>query len=227
MSHYFSRVRVKPGAVRSILNQTGDAYREHALVWQLFPGDGMPRDFLFRVDVDQQGIPVYYVVSQREPSFHDALVVETRPYDPQLQVGELVRFDLRANPTITASKTGKRHDVLTHAKYQARDAGLSPEEVMRRIESAGRQWLVERSLGLRIIADLDDLPDGLSQSLVVARYQQHRVRARKHEKELRFATVDYSGLAKVTDPGALRKILFEGAGRAKAFGCGLLLVRRL
>ncbi len=227
MSHYFSRVRVKPGAVRSVLNKTGDAYREHALVWQLFPGDDMPRDFLFRADIDQQGTPVYYVVSQREPISHEALFVETRPYDPQLQAGELVRFDLRVNPTITVSKTGKRHDVLMHAKRQAKEEGLAPEEIKERIESIGRQWLAERSIGLRFIVDPDDLPDGLADSLIVSRYLQHRVRARKHKEELMFSSVDYSGMAEVTDPGALRKTLFEGVGRSKAFGCGLLLVRRV
>lgn len=227
MSHYFSRVRVNPGAVRSVLNQTGDAYREHALVWKLFPGDDIPRDFLFRADIDQQGIPVYYVVSRREPILHDALVVETRSYDPQLQAGELVRFDLRANPTVTAIQTGKRHDVLMHAKHQAKAEGLLPDEIEKRIESSGRQWLVERSMGMRVIVDSDDLPDGLADSLVVSRYQQHRIRARKHEKPLQFSSVDYSGLAEVTDPDALRESLFKGEGRAKAFGCGLLLVRRI
>lgn len=227
MSHYFSRVRVRTGAVRSLLNQTGHAYREHALIWQLFPGDGMARDFLFRADIDTQGMPVYYIVSRREPSLHDTLVVETRSYDPQLQAGEMVRFDMRVNPTHTVSKTRQRHDVLMHAKYQAREEGLSSDEIAKRIESAGRQWLVERSMGLRIMLDLDDLPDGLADSLVMSRYLQHRVGARKHEKELRFSSVDYSGIAEVTDPDALRKALFEGVGRAKAFGCGLLLVRRL
>jgi len=158
---------------------------------------------------------------------HEALIVETRPYDPQLQTGELVRFDLRVNPTITASKTGKRHDVLMHAKHQAKAEGLVPDEIAKRIESSGRQWLMERPMGIRIIVDPDDLPDGLADSLIVSRYQQHRVSARKHEKQLMFSSVDYSGMAEVTDPNALRKTLLEGIGRSKAFGCGLLLVRRL
>jgi len=226
MSHYFSRVRIKPGAVRSVLNQTGDAYREHALVWQLFPGDGEARDFLFRADTDEQGTPVYYIVSQRKPISNDALVVETRPYDPQLQAGELVRFDLRVNPTITISKTRKRHDVLMHAKRRAKEEGLSPDKIAERIESSGRKWLAQRSMGLRFLLDLDDLPDGLADSLVVSRYQQHRVRARKHKEQLMFSSVDYSGMAEVIDPNVLRKTLFEGVGRSKGFGCGLLLVRR-
>ena len=227
MNYYFSRARIKPGAIRSILKQTGDAYREHALVWQLFPGDGEVRDFLFRADIDGQGAPVYYVVSRREPTLHDALVVETRPYDPQLQVGELVRFDLRVNPTITESKTRKRHDILMHAKYQARAEGLSPDKIAERVETSSRQWLAERSLGIRILLDPNNLPDGLADSLVVSRYQQHRVRARKHEKPLMFSSVNYSGMAEVIDPDALRKTLFGGVGRSKAFGCGLLLVRRI
>jgi CRISPR system Cascade subunit CasE len=227
MNYYFSRARIKPGSIRSILKQTGDAYREHALVWQLFPGDGEVRDFLFRADIDEQGAPVYYVVSRREPTLHDALVVETRPYDPQLQEGELVRFDLRVNPTITESKTRKRHDILMHAKYQARAEGLSPAKIAECVETTCRQWLAERSMGLRILLDPNDLPNGLADSLVVSRYQQHHIRARKHEKQLMFSSVDYSGIAEVTDPDALRKTLFGGVGRSKAFGCGLLLLRRI
>ena len=227
MNYYFSRARIKPGAIRSILKQTGDAYGEHALVWQLFPGDGEVRDFIFRADIDGQGAPVYYVISRREPALHDALVVETRPYDPQLQAGELVRFDLRVNPTTTESKTRKRHDILMHAKYQARAEGLSPDEIAERVETSSRQWLVKRPMGLRILLNPNDLPDGLADSLVVSRYQQHRVRARKHDEQLMFSSVNYSGMAEVIDPNALRKTLFEGVGRCKAFGCGLLLVRRI
>ena len=43
--------------------------------------------------------------------------------------------------------------------------------------------------------------------------------------ELRFSTVDFSGSLPVVDPAALRTALFSGVGHAKAFGCGLFLIR--
>lgn len=43
----------------------------------------------------------------------------------------------------------------------------------------------------------------------------------------RFSTVDFSGERTVTDPGLFGTALPTGIGHAKAFGCGLLLVRPL
>jgi CRISPR system Cascade subunit CasE len=44
---------------------------------------------------------------------------------------------------------------------------------------------------------------------------------------LRVSTVDFSGQLRVEDADAFRRTLFTGIGHAKAFGCGLLLVRPL
>ena len=63
--------------------------------------------------------------------------------------------------------------------------------------------------------------DGLN----VEGYEQHRGK----RGELRFSTVDFSGSLRVVDPAVLRTALFSGVGHAKAhakaFGCGLLLIR--
>jgi CRISPR system Cascade subunit CasE len=42
-----------------------------------------------------------------------------------------------------------------------------------------------------------------------------------------FSTVDFSGELPVIDPIALAVALRDGIGHSKAFGCGLMLVRRL
>jgi len=41
------------------------------------------------------------------------------------------------------------------------------------------------------------------------------------------STVDFQGILTVTDPELFRKALYEGLGKSKAFGCGLMLVRRV
>jgi CRISPR system Cascade subunit CasE len=40
-------------------------------------------------------------------------------------------------------------------------------------------------------------------------------------------TVRYDGLLRITDPDAFRETLIRGIGPAKAFGCGLMLVKRV
>ena len=79
------------------------------------------------------------------------------------------------------------------------------------------QWLQSRCERLGISVDGD--------SLNVEGYEQHRGK----RSELRFSTVDFSGSLRVVDPAVLRTALFSGVGHAKAhakaFGCGLLLIR--
>jgi len=52
-------------------------------------------------------------------------------------------------------------------------------------------------------------------------YQQNKA----GERGIRFSTVNFSGELLVTDPALFQHALFNGLGHAKAFGCGLLLVR--
>ena len=61
-------------------------------------------------------------------------------------------------------------------------------------------------------------------SLQVEAYQQHDERA---DRTLQFTTVDFRGRLTVIDPYAFAAVLESGIGHAKAFGCGLLLIRRV
>jgi CRISPR system Cascade subunit CasE len=167
-------------------------------------------------------------VSSRCPERHgDFWRIESREYAPKLMVGERLRFDLRANPVVTHARDGKkkRHDVVMQAKkvlltergltnwtqWQADDKPLLYELV----RSSCLQWLTTRARRSGFAID--------EASLAVDGYSQHRG---KHD-QIRFSTVDFSGELTVTDPGSLSKTLVAGVGHAKAFGCGLLLVRRV
>jgi CRISPR system Cascade subunit CasE len=44
-------------------------------------------------------------------------------------------------------------------------------------------------------------------------------------REIQFSRVDFAGEPPVAEPGAFCAALAQGVGHAKAFGCGLLLVR--
>ena len=228
MSHYFSKVRLR--AMRSrdpwlIRNESqGDAYRDHQIIWRLFASDGGKRDFIFRRLDDMR---TYYVVSERPPHDEDGRFdIQSKAYDPSFDVGDTLRFDLRANPVVSrrAAEGGKsrRHDMLMNAKKEARQTGHDAAVAM---DEAGLKWILERAAhwGLRV----DE------RSVLQKGYCQHALRpgrwretGEKH-KAIQFSSLDYQGVAEVVDPEALRKALFEGVGHAKSFGCGLLLVRPL
>ena len=61
--------------------------------------------------------------------------------------------------------------------------------------------------------------------LQVDAYEQSKASKRDHN--IRFSAVDFSGELLVTNPELFQPALCNGLGHAKAFGCGLLLVRRL
>ena len=46
-------------------------------------------------------------------------------------------------------------------------------------------------------------------------------------KGIELATVDFEGILEVADPARLLDALIQGVGHAEAFGCGLMLVRRI
>lgn len=233
MSFYFSKVQLsRQPQDRELLQSLschGDAYRDHALIWRLFPGDGMRRDFLFRRQKDEAGPLSYYVVSQRAPQpVPGMLAVQSKPYQPQLATGDWLRFDLRANPVIARKAevgTSRRHDVLMDAKKQVEQSEMRDEldksdqanRSNEAMNAAALQWLFKRApewgLSLR------------EESVLPTGYSQHRLR--HGGRQIAFSSLDYHGLAQVTDPERLAKALTLGVGRARGFGCGLLLVRRV
>lgn len=221
MSHYFSRAelvaRPRDSELLIKLSRYGEAYRDHSLIWRLFPGDGAPRDFLFRSERQEEGASVYYVVSQREPLPQPGLFkVQSKQYSPQLVEGDWLRFDLRANPTISRrdeQNRSHRHDVLMDAKRNE----SSDEDARSRMDAAAQQWLLKRApdwgLGVR------------QESLLTTGYAQHRLRHKGQRIE--YSSLDYRGVAQVLDPELLGGALINGVGRARGFGCGLLLVKRM
>ncbi|MYN14328.1 type I-E CRISPR-associated protein Cas6/Cse3/CasE [Pusillimonas sp. TS35] len=217
MSHYFSRVTVADSAVSDPWFQAqllhGEAYRDHALIWRMFPGDGKERDFIFR---SHQNGRQYWVVSARKPEPVARLLdVESKAYRPKLAIGDRVHFDLRANPVVAQIQQGrrsKRHDIFLHLRHSS-ECGVKAEE----LEQAGLDWLLARASGW----GLDVITDSVSQN----GYCQHRLRHKG--RKIAYSSLDYQGQATVTDPDRLRASLLAGVGHAKGFGCGLLLVRRL
>jgi CRISPR system Cascade subunit CasE len=221
---YFSRVTV---AYRQHPFSQGGIYSEHQLLWKLFPDEpDANRDFLFR-KIESETLPVYYLLSQREPVASDSMfTIESKPFGPQLNSGDRLQFSLRANATVTKkvdgkeSKKRKRDDVFMEALAKNR---VLPEPERKRsqevLEESGRSWLMSRSEKAGFALD--------GGSLFVEGYQKLDGLKKETGHSIKIGAIDFSGILTVTDPERFKETLLTGIGKSRAFGCGLLLIRRV
>jgi CRISPR system Cascade subunit CasE len=91
------------------------------------------------------------------------------------------------------------------------------EERPRLIDEAGRNWL-NRIAGRGGFTMEQVAVDG---------YRQHRIARGAGEGSIRFTSLDFQGVLSVGDPDRFLAALGQGFGAARAFGCGLMLIRRI
>lgn len=210
MSHFFSLVRVLPEIHQNAwlrgMSHKGEAYLDHALIWKLFP-DNHQRDFIFRKLQDGRS---YYVVSKRQPHAPDVCGVDLKikRYAPIIDVGDALQFDLRVNPVVSRkSPDGRNHrfDVLLDTQknpYSGSDPGLA--------------WLLRR---------VEDW--GLSVKEESVLQSAHRIQKMYRKgQSITFSSLDFRGIAEVSNKEKLENALLNGVGHAKGFGCGLLMIKR-
>jgi CRISPR system Cascade subunit CasE len=238
---YFSRIELDErhaGAHEAVAQAfAGGAYGDHQFLWRFFSApEGHPRDFLFRRFEPQGGRQqtLYYCVSERPATApHPAWRVVTREYTPRVAVGDCLLFDLRVNPTQAHKRNGKscRDDVVMHAKQQLLvERGLSRWADIGQAERPSAYELADRAVRAWLGEAGTDGFAGrhgfcVTDDLRVDAYRQLRI-DHGGQKPITLSTVDLSGTLTVTDAERFTRALLGGVGRGKAFGCGLLLVRR-
>jgi CRISPR system Cascade subunit CasE len=217
----------------------------HQALWRLFRrSPEQKRDFLFRQDfggVRGAGRVRFHVLSQQPPRDDGEglwLVEEPKPFEPKLTEGDRLRFNLRASPTVKKKPAaqggqGKRADVVMDARKKHPPGGRPFDPVLA-VQLEGERWLLRQatSAGFDIARGLVDVvgDDGLVEeversALRVDGYRQHRLQ-RKGEAPIRFSTLDFEGVLVVRDPVRFLAKVTLGFGPQKAFGCGLMLLRR-
>jgi len=233
---YFSLITPKEGLEREASIQWSKGpYEQHQWLWQfMVAAPGTVRDFLFRRRDGDNNLPGFYLVSARKPeSISSAWDVKLMDYDPKLQTGQQLEFELRANPVVSHKIDGKAHrdDVVMHEKKRLLvERGLQhwsdwPDDDPKKpllydlIQSTCLQWIERRAEGSGFKLLLTN--DG-SKTIRIDGYTQHRV----EKKDVQFSTVNFTGKLEITDSKLFKKILFNGIGKAKAFGCGLMLVKK-
>ena len=230
---FLSRLRLRRdvsiAAIARVLLPTDENQRigtAHRLLWSLF-ADSVERrrDFLWReIDGERLDRLAFLVLSARPPEDEHRLfeIDPPKPFMPQLAPGDRLGFSLRANPVVSRwrEEDGRRkqkHDDVVMDRLRTVPEALRAERRPALIEEAGRAWLDRQGerCGFRVIGQPS--VDG---------YEQRRIPRDGHEP-VRFSTLDFDGAIEVTDPGALVLALGRGFGKARAWGCGLMLVRRV
>lgn len=193
------------------------AAASHRLVWALFADAAdRQRDFLWREERPGH----FMALSARPPADqHGLFDLESKSFAPLLSPGDRLGFTLRANPVVARSEApgqrGKRHDVvmdLLRDVPKSERARVRPEAVL----TAGRAWLARQGEvhGFEPLGDVG--VDG---------YDSVRI-PRDSGKPAVVGVLDISGVLQVRDPAGFLARLTQGFGRARAFGCGLMLIRR-
>lgn len=225
MSWYLSKATLRADASVNALADIllpKDADRRvvtaHKLLWVLFAdAAGRKRDFLWR-EVEPGH---FLILSAREPcDSHNLFEIQSKSFAPVLAAGDELGFSLRANPTVAlmaekdAKGRGKRADVVMHAIKDAVGDARAEARALA-VQTAGAAWL--ESQGGK---------HGFEIERVTA--DRYNLLAPPHRRDpMRIATLDFDGLLRVTDPAAFVAMLTHGLGRAKAYGCGLMLIRRV
>jgi CRISPR system Cascade subunit CasE len=216
--HYLSRIRLRrdPGiAALAPLLLSGDALG-HRMAWSAYAtGDqSATRDFLFR----EMEPGEFLALAPRVPDGNSLFEVESKPWRPALVAGQRLGFSLRCNATVSrsaeAGSRGARHGVA----YDALQRLPREERARRRAEvthDAATGWLSRQLDGAATV-----------ETLIVEAARRTEIR-REGKGAAVLDIMDLSGTVRVVDGALLVARIARGFGRGRAFGCGLLLLRRL
>jgi CRISPR system Cascade subunit CasE len=207
----------------------------HRLLWTLFADDpDRRRDFLWREERPGRGTSGrggFLVLSEREPVDAQGLFDMDPPktWAPVLAEGDRLTFSLRANPVVTRKNDEgrpKRHDVVMD-RLREIPKGERAEMRDAAMREAGRTWLDRQAgeHGFAVLAEEDGDTEEKSPLLRIDGYEQLRI-ARRGEKPARLSVLEFDGVLEVEDADRFVSSLHRGFGKAKAWGCGLMLIRR-
>jgi len=193
---YLSRVVIHDK--RSLNNP----YDWHRALWTLFPdmpqGDSSP--FMYRIERMQlgRGAEVLLQSYQAPNDMSDCVrILASKELAPRFSEGQHLGFTLQANPTkkIKDAKDPERKVRVPFLKEEEQEA-----------------WLQRKFEG---VAQLESV-------LIRTNPPTYFSKRRQGGKVV---SVNFDGILRVTDAEQFSQILQTGIGPAKAFGCGLMLVR--
>ena len=225
---YLSKVTPTIHAIHRLKRQfSGNLFWEHQMVWDLFDNTTeQTRDFLYRREDSPGKLPFYYVLSERQPNNAGLdMEIQSKAFHPRLQAGERLQFSLRANAVITRkvddhSNKRQRRDIIEarvdeYKKQYPNPQDRPPPSIIH--QEAAQMWLNRQGEN-----------NGFSVGeFFVENHTFHKVRKPKDANTRQFTSLDFQGQLIVNAPDQFLRAMKNGLGRSKAFGCGLMLVKRI
>lgn len=238
-NYFLYRISLRPDLSLQQLMSIGnlDPYGQHQAMWRLFD---LPRqekkektEFLFRFEKDRKNkLPVFYVLSSNQtPRDREGIwVIEEKKYKPDVRKGDRFDFKLRVNPVVTRKpvepdpnpKKRKRHDVVMEAKTKLKNDGVPRgnwQHINEIIQKAGIEWLSKRGNENGFAFNNEDD----KKEVRADGYQTYQFY--KNRTKINFSSLDFTGYLTVKEPESFKRVLYDGLGPAKGFGCGLMLIK--
>ena len=198
---YLSRVFLQP-------RKLNNAYEWHRALWSLFPNieRGSVSPFLYYVEsLNLLSGAQLLLQSSIEPIAYSsqAKVLVTKPYPVHFEVGQRLAFQLLANPTKCITDTHHKVNKKNHGKCRV---PLIKEEEQR-------HWLQRKFAEAAHMGELT--------------IRNHApLYFHKGNRAGKVIPVLFEGTLSICNDERMAELSAKGIGPAKAFGCGMLLVRR-
>ena len=221
MTLYFSHIQLAKNpsarALAALLRPTETGERvsaQHHLLWSAFADSAeRQRDFLWREERDGS----FLTLSARPPVQTDLFQPhQVKPYAPDLDPGQSLDFLIRANAT-RMKRNGKREDVVK-ASIDALEQRDRAGKRMVIATAEGQAWLERQGekSGFKVISAIAEDYRTISLPRPGASYRN----------AMTLGLLDLTGRIEIIDPALFLTRMVQGFGRAKSFGCGLMLIRR-
>lgn len=231
------------------------SYGMHRLLWDLF--ESAERFLFREENTqDQLGkerhLPLYYVLSAEKPVSESPLFkIDTKPFSPSLNKGDQLAFKLRANPIVARKVEGKKnsskHDVVMDAQRQFLVAACKARGLSCAEKKSDLRAILFNHADFNNYEQRKEFSDALDVAIEAAAVDWIKKRGATHGYELNsveatgyrwnalpekdrnagFSSMEYEGVMTVEDPVLFSRMLITGLGPSKAFGCGLMLIRRV
>lgn len=194
--------------LKEVRRDLANPYEMHrTLSWAVSDALAEGRErLLWRVEPARRGSPILLVQTLSRPNWSELLRLHPgyaavdptspKPFDPQFTRGQVLRFRLRANPSV--KKMGKRYPILR--------ADGKLEWLRRKLRNAG----CEQVSGV-----------ALSEERIVALKEGE---GDDRRTRLTVYAVHFEGVLRVLEPDTTREAIALGVGPAKGLGLGLLSV---
>lgn len=188
--------------------------KSHHLVWSLFGDQGGERPFLFR-QTGSSSDPILIYSTVKPVDGNNLWNLDVREFElpSNLKAGDRVAWSIRVNATMKSENT--RHCIVARER---RNGDADHVEVVA--SKVVRPWLSKKleAVGLQS-ADDDMMVEAFNR-------MQFIHDPRRYSKRVTIAVTDLKGVGTVTDAEKLKVAVEKGIGAGKAYGCGMLLLRR-